>query len=80
MRRCWPSRRCSPREKQRTGPAARRTGPSKKAFSVEWLDDHSEDELKRALSEHNENNDWQLYLDVRPSQSVIDAFLAEVNG
>lgn len=53
---------------------------AKKAFSVDWLEDHSEDELRDALRERNTNGDWQLYLNARPSQSVIDTFLAEVNG
>ena len=53
---------------------------AKKAFSVEWLEDHTEDELKRKLEERNGADDWKLYLNACPSKSVIDAFLAEVNG
>ncbi len=53
---------------------------AKKAFGVEWLEDHTEDELRSALAERNGSDDWQLYLNARPSQSVIDTFLAEVNG
>lgn len=64
---------------------------ARKAFSVEWLEDHTDEDLQRALQEQNGSNiadvvtsrddgGWRLYLDARPSQSVIDAFLAEVNG
>jgi len=53
---------------------------AKKAFSVEWLEEHTDDDLKRALAERNETNGWKIYMDARPSQAVIDAFLAEVNG
>ena len=52
---------------------------TQKAFSVDWLEDHTEEDLKRALAERNENG-WQLYLEKRPSRAVVDAFLAEVNG
>lgn len=64
---------------------------ARKAFSVEWLEDHTDDELRRALEEQNGSNladvitsgeegEWRLYLNARPSTAVIDAFLAEVNG
>ena len=54
---------------------------AKKAFSVEWIEDHTDDELQSALREQNASGDWQLYLNApRPAKSVIDAFLAEVNG
>jgi len=64
---------------------------ARKAFSVEWLEDHTDDELRRALEEQNGTNiadivtsaddgAWRLYLNARPSESVIDAFLAEVNA
>ena len=52
---------------------------AKKAFSVDWVEDHTEDELKNAMAERNENG-WQFYVGRPPSQAVIDAFLAEVNG
>ena len=64
---------------------------ARKAFSVDWLEDHSDDELRRALEEQNGTNiadvvtsddedAWRLYLNSQPSRSVVDAFLAEVNG
>lgn len=51
---------------------------AKKAFSVEWLEDHSDDELRLALEERN-GGGWKLYLSAPTSQSVIDTFLAEVS-
>ena len=53
---------------------------AKKAFSVEWLEDHTEDDLRRALEERNGSDDWRLYVSAQLSKSVRDAFLAEVNG
>jgi hypothetical protein len=53
---------------------------AKKVFSVEWLEDHPEGDLLRALAESNESGHWRLYADVRPSQRVIDAFLAEIDA
>jgi hypothetical protein len=52
----------------------------KKAFSVEWIEDHSDEELKRALEEPNDSDDWQLYAEPRPPQRVINEFLTEING
>jgi hypothetical protein len=53
---------------------------AKKAFSVEWVEDHTDEELRRALDEPNNSDDWQLYAEPRPPQSVINEFLAEING
>jgi len=65
---------------------------AKKAFSVEWLEDHTDEELRRALGERNgaeaadvvaagDRGEWRLYVSGRkPSESVIETFLAEVNG
>ena len=53
---------------------------AKKAFSVEWVDDHTEDELRRALAEPNDSGEWRLYAEPRPPQRVINEFLAEINA
>jgi hypothetical protein len=53
---------------------------TKKAFSVEWIDDKDVDDLQRALAEPNESDGWQLYAEPRPPQRVINEFLAEING
>jgi hypothetical protein len=52
----------------------------KKAFSVEWVDDHTEEELRRALAEPNDSGEWQLFAEPRPPQRVINEFLAEINA
>ena len=53
---------------------------AKKAFSVEWVEDHTDDELRRALDEPNDSGEWQVYVEPRPSERVINEFLAEING
>jgi hypothetical protein len=53
---------------------------AKKVFSFEWIHDHTEEELLAALAEGHAAEEWRIYADVKPSQAVIDAFLAEVNG
>jgi hypothetical protein len=52
----------------------------KKAFSIEWVDDHDMSDLRRALDEPNDSADWKLYAEPRPPQRVINEFLAEING
>jgi hypothetical protein len=52
---------------------------AKKAFTIEWVEDHDEDDLRRAIAETN-GDDWSFYSEPQPSQSVKEAFLAEVNG
>ena len=52
----------------------------KKAFSVEWVEDHTNEDLRHALDEPNENGDWKVYAEPHPPQRVIDEFLAEING
>jgi hypothetical protein len=51
---------------------------AKKAFTIEWVEDHSEEDLRRAIAEHNDADEWRLYPE--PSPSVREVFLAEVNG
>jgi hypothetical protein len=53
---------------------------ARKAFSVEWLQDHTDEELRNALDEQSASDEWQLYLNARPSEAVISTFLAEVTG
>ena len=53
---------------------------ARKAFSVEWVDDHSDQELRHALDEPNESGEWQVYVEPRPAQSVINQFIAAING
>ena len=53
---------------------------TRKAFTVEWVEDNDVDDLQHALAEPNDSDDWQLYAEPRPPQSVINEFLAEING
>jgi hypothetical protein len=53
---------------------------ARKVFSVEWVEDHTYEELRRAIEEPNPSNEWQLYADPRPAQRVINEFLSEINA
>jgi len=53
---------------------------ARKAFSLEWVEDHSDVELRDALERPNESEDWEVYAEPRPSQRVINEFLAEISG
>lgn len=53
---------------------------TRKAFSVDWVDNKRVEDLRRALDEPNDSDGWQLYAEPRPPQSVINEFLAEING
>ncbi|HVR38712.1 MAG TPA: hypothetical protein VMU84_06425 [Thermoanaerobaculia bacterium] len=52
----------------------------RKVFSVDWLDDHSEEELAAELNSRNDTGDWQIYSSGVVSESVRTAFLAEIDG
>ena len=43
---------------------------AKKAFSVEFVDDHNESELERHVREEVDKNGWQFYFNSPPSDSV----------
>ena len=43
---------------------------AKKAFSVEFIEDHDEDELKKLIREHTKTRGWQFYFNSTPSESV----------
>lgn len=53
---------------------------ARKAFTIEWVDDHTDDDLRRALAEPSDSDGWKVYAEPRPPQSVIKEFLAEING
>lgn len=50
----------------------------RKAFSVEWIEDHSEQELREKMAEPNSSGKWQLYFNSNPSDAVLRDFLAEL--
>jgi len=53
---------------------------TKKAFTVDWVDDKDVDDLRRALAEPNDSDGWKVYAEPQPPQSVINQFLAEIDG
>jgi hypothetical protein len=46
--------------------------PAKKAFSIEFVDDNSEEELRRRIAEtpHANGHDWTFYFTVAPTEGV----------
>jgi hypothetical protein len=42
----------------------------KKAFSLEFVDDNSEEELRRRIGENTDGNQWQFYFNVPPPDGV----------
>ena len=43
---------------------------TRKVFSVEFVDDHSVEELDRCIHEGTEGEDWRFYFNTPPSESV----------
>jgi hypothetical protein len=51
---------------------------AKKVFSVDAVEDHSEDWILEKMRERNDSGDWQFYFNDPPSPGVIRDFLAEI--
>ena len=43
---------------------------TKKAFSVEFVQDHSEDEVRKYIREHTNGLKWRFYFNSPPSEAV----------
>lgn len=43
---------------------------TKKVFSFEFVEDHSEEELRRCINEHSNGAEWRFYFNSPPSASV----------
>ncbi len=43
---------------------------TKKAFSVEFVEDHSQDVLQKCISEDGQGGRWRFYFNFPPSESV----------
>ena len=43
---------------------------TKKAFSVEFVEDHSEEELQESLGEETEGGHWHFYFNSPPPEGV----------
>lgn len=42
----------------------------KKAFSVEFVQDHSEDQIRKYIQEHTDGPGWRFYFNSPPSEAV----------
>lgn len=42
----------------------------KKAFSLEFVDDHSEEEVRRGIEEATDRREWKFYFSFPPSENV----------
>lgn len=51
---------------------------AKKVFSIEAIEDHSEEWLSEKLAERN-HSDWRFYFNEAPSSSVRRDFIAELD-
>jgi len=43
---------------------------TKKAFSVQFVEDHDEEELKSRISENTQAGEWRFYFNSSPSEAV----------
>ncbi len=43
---------------------------AKKAFSIEFVQDHSENEILKHIREHTGRQEWRFYFNSRPPDSV----------
>jgi hypothetical protein len=43
---------------------------AKKAFSLEFVQDHDENELSKRIQEHSAPNGWRFYFNSSPPESV----------
>ena len=44
--------------------------PARKVFSLEFIEDHSEDELEARIKEPSPNGEWRFYFNTPPSDAV----------
>jgi len=43
---------------------------AKKVFSIEFVEDHSDEELQNRIREDNRGRGWQFYFNSEPSEAV----------
>jgi hypothetical protein len=43
---------------------------AKKAFSLEFVDDHAEEEVRKGIEEATDRNAWKFYFNFPPSDGV----------
>lgn len=53
---------------------------ARKVLSVQWVEEHSEQELASEIARHNDTDDWQFCFNDEPSDYVRDVLSAELDG
>ena len=53
---------------------------TKKLFSIQWIDAHSEEEIVEKFAEPNDTGDWQFYLNEAPTPYVRNLVTDELDG
>lgn len=43
---------------------------TRKSFSIEFVEDHSEDEIRKYVREHADGPEWRFYFNAKPSEAV----------
>ncbi len=51
---------------------------AKKVISIEAVEDHPEEWLKQVIAQTNDTGDWRFYFEEPPTESVRQAFVAEL--
>jgi hypothetical protein len=51
---------------------------AQKIFSVEFVQDHSEDVLRTRINESTRPGEWKFYFNLPPSESVKQEFLRSI--
>lgn len=49
---------------------------SRKVFSIEFVQDHSQDQIKACISEATPHGEWRFYFNSPPSEAVKREFAA----
>ena len=54
--------------------------PKKKLFSIQWIEEHSEECLSEKIAEPNDTGEWQFYFNEKPSPYVRNLLVDELDG
>jgi len=53
---------------------------AKKAFSLEFVDDNPEEEVRRRVDEHTDGKEWKFYFNFPPSDGVRRELERDLEG
>lgn len=53
---------------------------AKKAFSIEFVDDHQEEELRQRIQESTDGKEWKFYFNFPPSDGVKRQLEKDLEG